>query len=194
MKLTTLEEVTFTMAVDGPALSASTTRTSILDPTAKALMVFPANFWEVGKQVEINASGRVSNVVTTPGTLTLDVDFLNPTPAHVIVATSQAMALNAVAKTNVTWELYLLLTCRSVGSGTAATLMFTGNWMSESVVGSPLPSAGGSGALSIPASAPAVGNGFDSTVTQQLDLFATFSVNTAGTAITCQQFSLCTIN
>lgn len=192
MKTTTLEELSATMTADGPALTNSTVRTSILDPSAK--IVIPANFWEVGKQLELNATGRISNVVTTPGTLTLDLDFLNPTPAHVIVATSQAMGLNVVAKTNVTWSLYLLLTCKTVGAGTAATLMFTGNWMSESVVGSPLPSAGGSGALSIPASAPAVGTGFDSTVAQTLDMFATFSVNTATTSIQCHQFSLLTLN
>jgi hypothetical protein len=192
MKSTTLEQLTSTMTVAGPALSASTTRTSILDPSAK--IVIPAGFWEVGKQVQIQASGQVSCVVTTPGTLLLDLDFLNPTPAHVIVAASQAMGLNIVAKTNVSWLLQLLLTCRSVGAGTAATLMFQGLWTSEAVVGSPLPSAGGSGSLSIPPSAPVVGTGFDSTVNQTIDMFATFSVNTAGTAITCQQFSLLTLN
>lgn len=192
MRSTTLEQRTGTMTVAGAALSASTVRTSILDASARD--TFPAGFWEVGKQVLITASGIMSNVVTTPGTLTLDVDFLNPTPAHVIVQTSQALGLNVVAKTNVGWFYQMLLTCRSVGSGTSATLIGQGMFTSESVVGSPLPSAGGSGTLSIPASAAAVGNGFDSTVAQTLDFFATFSVNTAGTAIQCLQFNYQTLN
>lgn len=181
----------FTQTASGAALTNSTARTSILHASAKGTI--PGGFLDVGKQLLIRASGKISNVVTTPGTLTLDINFLKTGPTNVIVATSQAMGLNVVAKTDVGWYLEWLLTCLTVGSGTSATFMHQGKWHSESVVGSPAPSAGGSGMLSIPASAPAAGTGFDSTADQAIDLFATFSVNTATTSITCTQFSMTSI-
>lgn len=161
---------------DGAPLTASTTPTSLLPTQARATLP-PGFFRNPGKALRITASGRVSNVVTTPGTLTLDVR-MGPT-ANIIVFTGGAMALNVVAKTNVTWWLELILTCRQVGGGTSANLMGTGKWTSESVVGSPLPSAGGSGVLLLPSSAPAVGTGFDSTVAMVVDLFGTWSINNA---------------
>jgi hypothetical protein len=53
--------------------------------------------------LSIRAAGRVSNIVTTPGTLTLDVR-IGPT-SNIIVANGGAMALNTVAKANVPWWL-----------------------------------------------------------------------------------------
>jgi hypothetical protein len=85
--------------VDGTALNTSTTETSILASQAK--FVLPANFLQyAGQKLHVRAIGRVSNIVTTPGTLTFKVKF-NTTP--IAVASSGALALNVVAKTNVTW-------------------------------------------------------------------------------------------
>jgi hypothetical protein len=168
----TWSDALITSQTDGAALTGSTTATSLLPTGAKYQI--PANFWYIGKMVRINAYGRVSNIVTTPGTLTLDVRV-----GGVIVQTSQALALNVVAKTNVSFRYQMVLTCRSIGSGTATTLMGEGFFTSESVIGSPLPSVGGSGTLMIPASAPAVGTGFDSTVSGTLDFFGTWSLSNA---------------
>ena len=129
--------------------------------------------------------------MTTPGTLTLDVR-MGPT-SNIVVFNGGAMALNIVAKTNVTWWLEVLLTCRTVGSGTAATLMGTAKWTSESVIGSPLPSVGGSGVLLLPSSAPAPGTGFDNTVSMVVDLFGTWSLNNAN-SILVHEYALESLN
>lgn len=175
---------------DGPALTASVTATSILPGQAKYTM--PTNFIDtIGKTFRLKASGRITTVVTTPGTLTLAVR-MGPT-STIVAAASQAFALNVVAKTNTTWWLDLELVVRSVGSGTAATIMANGVWESEAVVGSPLQSAGGIGALPWQTSAPVVGTGFDSTVANIVDLFATWSISNAN-SIQVHTYSLDSVN
>jgi hypothetical protein len=58
--------------VSGTALTASTTPTSILTAASKA--VFPAGYFNNAlKTITVRAQGQVSNIVTTPGTLTLDL-------------------------------------------------------------------------------------------------------------------------
>lgn len=173
---------------DGAALATSTTETSILLGQAKYTL--PAGFMENSSQaLRIRAMGRVSNIVTTPGTLTFRVKF-----GSIAVATSPAFALNIVAKTNVTWILDWDLTCRSVGNGTLATFMHSGQWQSESYVGSPVPGSGGPGVGMIPASAPAVGTGFDSTVSNVIDLTAQWSISNAGNSIQCHTYKLESLN
>jgi len=164
----------------GTALTNSNTATSVLHSSGKA--VLPANYLTVGKVLRINASGIISNIVTSPGTLTLDVRF-----GSTVVFNGGAVTLNAAAKTNVSFDLRIYLTCRAVGSGTSANLMGIGTLTSESVVGA---AAGTTLTASLPASAPAVGNGFDSTAAQTVDLFATFSVANAGNSIQVHEFTI----
>lgn len=176
--------------VAGAALSGSISATSLLPGQAKYTL--PANFIDTaGKAFRIRATGRISTVVTTPGTMTLDVRF-NSTP--IIVATSQAFALNIVAKSNVSWFLDLDLVARTVGASTTATIMANGTWTSEAVIGSPLPSVGGAGTHLWQASAPAVGTGFSSTVANVIDLFGTWSVNSGSNSILVETFLLESLN
>lgn len=186
MSLQSWQETLITASVDGSALTGSTTPTSLLPGAAKISL--PSNYFQVGKAIRITAQGRVSNIITTPGTLTLDVRF-----GSVIVFNGGAMALNIVAKTDVTWWFEVILTCRAIGSGTSANMMGIGKWVSESVIGSPAPSAGGSGLLLLPSSAPAVGTGFDSTSAQSVDLFGTWSLNNAN-SIQVHQFLVESLN
>lgn len=176
---------------DGNAVSNSTTETSLLTGTAAASkFTLPSKFLIYpGQTLRIRAMGRISNIVTTPGTLTYKVKF-----GSTAVATSPAFQLNAVAKTNVTWILDWDLTLRSVGGGTLATFMHSGQWNSESVVGSPVPASGGAGTLLIPASAPAVGSGFDETVANIIDLTATFSIANAGNSVQLHSYKLESLN
>lgn len=170
----------------GTALTGSTTPTSILHAGSK--YQFLPNAFRVGSKLYVETEGRVTNIGAAPGTLTLDIRGQS-----IVVANGGAMALNTVAKTDVPWILKMILTCRSIGSGTAATFMPQGTWTSESVVGSPLPSAGGAGTLPIPAGAPVVGTGFDSSAAFTLDLFATWSLNNAN-SIRVEQFRLWALN
>lgn len=173
---------------DGAALTNTITATSLL-PTP-AVYTLPSNFFNViGKKLRIFAMGRMSTVATTPGTFTFDVRF-----GSTVVWTGGAMALNTTAQTNDTWTLELDLTCRAIGSGSVSTLLGIGYFCSAAVIGSPAPSAGGSGSLLLPATAPAVGTGFDCTATQAVNLFGTWSVANASNSITLHQYSLESLN
>lgn len=181
------EECLVVANADGTAVANSTSATSLLTGTAAhAKFTLPAGFFEVGRQLQIVASGRISNIVTTPGNITLSVRLGATT-----VFTSGTVSLNTTAKTNVGWWLELLLTCRSIGASTSATILGQGVWTSESVVGA---ASGTALPASLPASAPAVGTGFDSSTTQQVDLFSQFSVANAGNSITLHQYSLQALN
>jgi hypothetical protein len=178
---------------DSVQILNSTAQASCIPPHAK--FTLPAGFFStIGKTVKLNAQGRISCVVTTPGTLLFQVLF---GATAVYNNAAAAMNLNIVAKTDVAWWLEIVLTCRSIsnaGATATATLMGQGQWTSEAVVGSPLPTAGGAGTLFIPASAPAVSPTFDPSVAQVVDLQAKFSVATATTALTTHQFKLESLN
>lgn len=176
---------------DGAALANTVTGVSILHGAAKYTL--GANSLQnVGQMLRLTASGRISTVVTTPGTLTFEFR-LGPT-SNIIAATGPAFALNTVAKVNVTWYLEWLFTLRSVGSGTGAALMHAGIWTSEAVIGAPLPSAGGAGSLMIPAGPPALGTGFDSTVGNVADLQAKWSIANVANSLQLHQYALESIN
>lgn len=187
MSRQTWQETLITAQGDGPALSATVTQASIIPPDSQ--LVLPGNYFQIGTCLKITAQGRVSNVVTTPGTLLFQVLF---GATAVFNNAAAAMNLNVVAKTNVTWWLEILMTCRAIGA--TANLMGIGQWTSESVVGAPANTAGGAGSLFIPPSAPAVGSNFDSRVAQTVDLQAKFSVATAGTSLQVHEYKVEALN
>lgn len=185
------QETLINQNVDGPALTNTVTATSLLHATAK--LGLPPHFFRIGKMIKITAQGRISTVVTSPGTLTLDVR-MGPT-ANIVVVNGGAMTLNIVAKTNVGWWLEFLMTCRGVGNGTNANLMHQGQWTSEAVIGAPAPTAGGASTHMLPYNTPpAVGTGFDSTVSMLVDLFGTWSTANAANSIQVHQYKLEDLN
>lgn len=166
-----------TIRGDGPSLSASATPTSILPPQDKAII--KANELAIGRMLRLSLWGRLSNIVTTPGTLTLDVRF-----GSVVVWNGAAMNLSTTAHTTLPWWLEVLLTCRAVGNSTNANMMALGRVISQCV--SLTSAADGTATmpeLLAPNIAPVVGTGFDSTVDNAVDVYATFSVNNAGNLI-----------
>lgn len=170
-----------TAQVDGPALTAAARATCL--PGA-ALFTFPANLLKIGDQLLIEASGRISCVVTTPGTARFDVSL-----GSSIVADSLAMNLNTTAQVNVPWYLRYLLTVRSIGNSTNATIIGQGTFASPAIVGAAAVTAGGSTQFVLPVgTAPAVGAGFDSTVSNSIGLNFTQTVATG--SLTVHQFLL----
>lgn len=173
---------------DGTAVANTVTATTLLPTGTRATL--PANYFDmIGRGLRVKAKGRISNIVTTPGTLTFTFRL-----GSVNVWSSGAISLNVVAKTNVTWLLELDLTARAIGASTTANLMGIGMFQSESVIGSPANTAGGNGSLMLPVSAPAVGTGFDSTTSQQIDLQSAFSIANAGNSIQLHQFTVESLN
>jgi hypothetical protein len=164
---------------DGTALTNTTTQTSLLDADDKEAFLGSGDL-ELGFAIAFAFSGRISTLVTSPGTLALALRL-----GSVDVFASGAMSLNIVAKTNVHWSLTGELVCRARGTGTTTTFMPKNcRFESESVIGSPLPTVGGSGVLLLPFNAaPAVGSGIDFTAAQQFDLMGTWSVANAANSI-----------
>lgn len=157
---------------DGTALTASTTPTSILHASGKATI--PAGALQVGSTIKVTLRGRISTVVTTPGTLTLDMRF-----GSVVISSLGAINLNTTAQTNASWEAEIVATVRALGTGTSANALVTARFSSRALVGSAAVAAGGVGVIVLPDTAPAVGTGFDSTASQLVDVFATWSLNNA---------------
>ena len=157
---------------DGPTLTAAATASCL--PTY-VVTTLPAGYWQIGRIWRITAAGRISCVITTPGTFRLDLRM-----ASVTVFDTLAVPLNIVAKTNVPWWMEILITCRSVGSGTSATLFGQGYWLSEAALNVAVPGTGpGPGGNTLPYNtAPVVGTGFDSTVPNAIDFRFTQTVAT----------------
>lgn len=157
---------------DGTALTAAAQGSMFQGAAAsRNKYTFEPEYFEVNKAIRLVATGRISNVITTPGTARFGVQL----GGSVTVFDSLAINLNIVAKTNVHWSLDVTLICQAAGDGTTATL-FPGEcyFTSEALIGSPLPTVGGSGFVLLPYNtAPAVGAGFDCTTAQKLDLLFT---------------------
>jgi len=174
---------------DGPAVANSAARSSLLIPASSPLagqsgrFTLPADYFDVGKALRVTAQGRISTF--TSGTLLLDVGI-----GSAVVFSGGAVTL-VVSLTNKTWEMTALLSCRSVGATTAATILGIGRLVSSAVVGS---TGGAANSAMLPDSAPAVGGGFDSKVANVLDLFATWSVANAANSITLHNYALEALN
>lgn len=183
------KEVLVEAQTAGNNLTASTTATSLL-PSA-AVYTLPANFFSrPGKQLLIQATGQLGNIVTTPGTLTIDIQL----GGSVVAFNGGAMQLSSTAHTALPFWLEILLTCRSIGSGTGCQLMGQGRMTAQSLsLTAVADSTTTPATLLLPNTTPALGTGFDSTVAQKVDLRGTFSLNNAN-AIQLQQYSLIAMN
>jgi hypothetical protein len=178
-------ETLVTAQADGPALTAAAAASCLPTP---AVITLPNNYFYIGRKLRIRASGRISCVVTTPGTARYDVRL-----GGTVVFDSNAMNLNIVAKTNVNWWLEVELTCRAIGSGSLTTFLGQGIWGSEAVIASPLPTVGGSGVFTLPYNAaPAVGTGVNNQSALSVDLFFTQTVATG--SMTLHEYSLESLN
>jgi len=174
----------------GTAVAATTTRTSLTVGSTQARYTLPGNSLKVaGDQLLLEASGIISTVVTTPGTQTIDFALATTT-----ICSTGAMTLNAVAQTNTPWYLRMLMTVTT--PGTACQLRFGGFWLSPASINVALGATGpGPGGQIVPYSGTATGastNGvtFDATVSQLIDLYATQSINTAGSSIQLIQMNV----
>jgi hypothetical protein len=191
MSGTGYQAVLVTAPAAGVALNTFTAAATLL-PTP-AIYTLPSNyFYYPGQMMRITATGIMSSF--TSGTFTLNLG-MGPTLASPIsVWTPPAMTV-IVSLTNITWRLDLDLVVRSVGSGTAATILGVGKFTSAILTGG----QGGAGILGgwsqmLPMTAPAVGSGFDSTVTNIVNLFCACSVSNAANAIQLLTYTLESLN
>lgn len=186
MSMQTWQETIVSGATDGPTLTAASANSCI--PTANKITL-PNNFFYIGRVIAFRLSGRISCVVTTPGTARFDIRM--GAAGSTVVYDSGALNLNIVAKTTVPWYFECRLVCRAVGNSTSTTFFPHGaSFQSEAVVGAPANTAGGNGSLLAPVGAPAVGGGMDNTAASIIDVFFTQTVATGSLTVHCYQIDI----
>lgn len=163
---------------NGSALTNSTTATSIIPQTGVAQI--PASAVQIGSTIYMNVRGKISTVVTTPGTLTFTLVIGGAT-----VSTFGAIALNTVAQTNATFELDIVAQVRAIGPA-ANTCIVTpsARFTSRAILGSPAVGTGGAGVMMLPDTGLAqTGTGFNNNALASVDVFAQWSVASASNSI-----------
>jgi|GEM_PF-2041853 len=179
-----------TIPVAGTNYTTFTTAKSMLTSAtateaSSGFIPLPGNFFQRGGGLRITLAGGMSGV--SGNTITFQIMV-----GAVIAFTTGA--LKVTTTTNVTLPLIsqFMLTCRSQGNGTLATLMGT-SWHAGPGIVAPGATPGanytaGSYIAVGPETAPAVGTGFDSTVANSLDLFVAMGTSAAGNAYQLQQY------
>lgn len=181
-------------AGDGPSLSGSAAATSILDPSWKPIL--RPEFWGqgAGKKLRIKGWGRLSNIVTTPGTLTLDLRLGPTSPATIIVFNGGAMQLSTTVHTTLPFEFEINIKSTAVGSGTSAKVKGLMRIDGQPFSISAADPTSGHSILLAPNVTPVDGTGFDSTANNIMDLFATFSIANAGNLIQLHDYEVVACN
>jgi hypothetical protein len=165
------------MRTDGGSLSGSVAETSIL-PVADR-WILPALSLDIGRALRLTLFGRLSNIITTPGTIQIRMKF-----GSVAVWDSGTMQMSTTAHTTVPFWFQALSICRSIGNSTNATMFSQGFAHSQALSLTAVADSTTTPAnLLAPNSTPAVSSGFDSTVDNTVDVTAQFSVNNGGNLI-----------
>lgn len=179
------EEALDTIIADGTQVSNTVTET-IVCPDFN----IPAFYMAPGRILRLWVFGVCSNVVTTPGTLTLRVRWGGA--SGVVLLASAAIGLDTTARTNALWGMSCYHVCRTAGAtgsfmsggdasvvNVLASVGITNNGVFgalRSVLGSAgTPIASGNAAVTV-----------DTTIAKLLSVTATFSVATSPTNLTCQ--------
>ena len=171
----------------GAALNTFTTAKTILN--AEDVVNLAGNALQLGAGFRVTASGALSNIVTTPGTVTFQFMV-----GSVVAWTSGAIQMTTTANTALPYYLDLLLCLRSVsvvGSANQATMLGVGRLSALGLtVGSGANPTVTDSIINVPVTTPAVGTGFESNATMAFDFWAGFSISNAGNGVTNQLYCL----
>lgn len=162
----------------GTLFNGYTTAKTVINATD--LVSLPANSITLGKTYHFEIDMALSNIVTTPGTVTFQIMLGN-----IVVWTSGAIQLNATAHTLLPARLVVDLRCSAVGAGTSAKFIGQGwlNGIHFTLTAAQVDAVNTPGMFPVPATAPADGTGFDSTIANILDFWVGFSINNAGNGV-----------
>lgn len=147
------------------------------------LYSFPPNFFQIGQRLRITVNMAISNIVTTPGTVTFQVML-----GSIVVFTTGAIQLNATAHTLLPARLVVDLVCQLANTGVGGVIAkFMGTGVLTGVMftltAAQVDNINDPGAFPAPATAPALGTAFDGTISQTLDFWAGFSISNSGNGI-----------
>jgi hypothetical protein len=189
MSAQTFQETLINQSVAGTLFNTYTTAKTVIPATS--LHTFPPNTLRIGKSFRITVAGGLSNIVTTPGTVTMQIML-----GAIVVFTTGAIQLNATAHTLLPFWLDVLLTLRAEGASTSANFMGMGRLqgIQPTLTAAQVDDVNTPGIFSAPATAPAVGTGFDSTIANILDFWTGFSISNAGNGIQVAQYVVESLN
>lgn len=109
-------EVLYGTTVDGVAVTAAAKTILVPDFT------LPSNFLYVGRYMKYTLYGRMSTVITTPGTWTHTLNWGGV--GGTVLASTAALAPDpTAASTNVAWYVEYLLQCKAVGTAGSVKVM-----------------------------------------------------------------------
>jgi hypothetical protein len=178
-----------TQRTAGTLFNTYTTAKTILNQ--QDLFGFYANYFQLGSKLRVTVHLAVSNIVTTPGTVTFQVMF-----GSIVVASSGAIQLNATAHTLLPAKVVFDLTCQKTNTavgGAVAQLMVSGYVSGKmfTATAGQTDSAQGDQIINF---GPALGTAFDSTISQILDFWAGFSISNAGNGVQIAQYDVEALN
>jgi hypothetical protein len=176
----------------GTLFSNYTTAKTVINQNC--LYGFYANQWRVGMKMRITVHMAVSNIVTTPGTITFQVML-----GTIAVWTSGAVQLNATAHTTLPAKLVVDLTLQleNTGVGGAVAKFFGLGQLSGVMFTKTAAQTDGVNTettMLVPVTAPALGTAFDSTISQNLDFWAGFSIANSGNGVRVDQYDVDLLN
>jgi len=177
-----------TQRTAGTLFNTYTTAKTIINQ--QDLYGFYANYFQLGSKLRVRAAMGISNIVTTPGTITFQVML-----GSVVAWSSGAVQLNATAHTLLPAVLEVDLTCQLTNTavgGAVAKLMGVGRLqgvMFTKTAGQ-TDGANTETTMIVPVTAPALGTAFDSTVSQILDFWVGFSISNAGNGVQIAQYDV----
>lgn len=181
-----------TQRTAGTLFNTYTTAKTVINQ--QDLYGFYANYFQVGSKLRVRVQGAMSNIVTTPGTVTFQVML-----GSVVAWTSGAVQLNATAHTTLPFRLDIDLTCQltntAVGGAVAklfGTGLLTGVMFTKTAAQTD--GANTETVMMVPTTAPALGTAFDSTVSQILDFWVGFSISNAGNGVRIDQYDVEALN
>jgi hypothetical protein len=169
----------------GTLFNTYTTAKSVINATE--LVSLPANYMKQGAKFRIKAWGGLSNIITTPGTVTFQVMM-----GAIVAFTTGAIQMTTTANTLTPWDFEATLQVRSAGASTAATLIGSGYITALNLT---IGAAGVNPTVTdtsivVPVTAPAAGTGFDSTIANLLDFWVGFSISNAGNGVQVQDYTV----
>jgi hypothetical protein len=181
-----------TQRTAGTLFNTYTTAKTILNQ--QDIYGFYANYFQLGSKLRITAHLAISNIVTTPGTITFQIML-----GSIVAFTTGAIQLNATAHTLLPAKLVVDLTCqltntsvggavaKLMGQGVLTGVMFTKTAAQVDGVNSET-------IINVPVTTPALGTAFDSTLSQILDFWVGFSISNAGNGIQIAQYDVEALN
>lgn len=173
-----------TQRAAGTPLNTYTTAKSVINATE--LVSLPPNYFKSGSKIRVKVWGGLSNIVTTPGTITFQIMM-----GTIVAWSSGAIQMSTTAHTTIPFDLEVTLRIDTIGPGTTAKLIGGGKLNGIMfTVGAGADSTTVVGQFPVPATAPAVGTGFDSTIANILDFWAGFSVSNAGNGIQVMDYTV----